>query len=144
MEESFFFGAKSSFSGECTTIYWTSASNENEYPNKHRCPSIAEIIAAIKSLPSDKAAGIDGIPNWCGICVLPAVSKIKAKVILERIRDSFLSKFGAEQAGFRASSSCTDRINSVWIIIEQWKEFRSDLHMIFIDFEKAFDSVHRD
>ena len=37
-----------------------------------------------------------------------------------------------------------DHINSVKIIIEQCKEFWSDLHMIFIDFEKAFDSVYRD
>ena len=143
MEESFFIGAKSAFTGECTSTGYQPRMRTNTRINTD-APGITEIIATIKSLPSDKAAGIDGIPNWCGICVLPAVSKIKAKVILERIRDSFLSKFGAEQAGFRASSSCTDRINSVWIIIEQWKEFRSDLHMIFIDFEKAFDSVHRD
>ena len=37
LEESFFFGAKSSFTGECSTIYWTSASNENQHPYKHRC-----------------------------------------------------------------------------------------------------------
>ena len=59
--------------------------------------------------------------------------QITAKVILERIRDPLISTVDAEQAGFMV----------VRIIIEQCKEFRSDLHMIFIDFEKAFDSVNR-
>ena len=78
--------------------------------------------------------------NWHGICVLPAVSIIIVKVIVERIKDPLISTIDAEQVG----SSCTDHINSVRIIIEQCKEFRSDLHMVFNDFEKAFDSVHRD
>ena len=91
-----------------------------------------------------KKGNLRDCDNWRGICVLPAVSKIIAKVILERIRDPLISTVDAEQAGFRAGSSCTDHINSVRIIIEQCKEFRSDLHMIFIDFEKAFDSVNRD
>ena len=43
-----------------------------------------------------------------------------------------ISTVDPEQAGFKAGSSCTDHINSVSIIIEQFKEFRSDLHMIFI------------
>ena len=66
--------------------------------------------------------------NWRGICVVPVVSKIIAKVILERIRDPLISIVDAEQAGFRAGSSCTDHFNSVRIIIlvVQYKEFRSD------------------
>ena len=76
--------------------------------------------------------------SWRGSCVLPAVSKIIAKVILERIRATLISTVDADQAGFRAGSSCTDHINSLRIIIEQCKEFRSALHMIF------FDIVNRD
>ena len=64
--------------------------------------------------------------------------------MLERIRDPLISPIDAEQAGFRAGSSCYDHINLVSIIIEQCEEFRSDLHMIFIDFEKAFHKVNRD
>ena len=82
--------------------------------------------------------------NWCGIRVLSALSKIIAKLILERIKEPLISTIDAEQAGLRASSSCTDHINSVRIIIEQCKVFRSKLHIVFIDFEKAFNSVHRD
>ena len=78
------------------------------------------------------------------IGVVSAVLKIIAKVILKRIKDSLISTIDAEQVCFRAGSSCTDHIISVRIIIKQCKEFRSELHMICIDFEKAFESVHRD
>ena len=36
------------------------------------------------------------------------------------------------------------RINNSLYDKLQCKELRSDLHMVFVDFEKAFDSVHRD
>ena len=66
------------------------------------------------------------------------------RIIVERIKDPLISTVDAEQAGFRAGSLCTDHINAIRMIIEQCKEFRLDLHVIFIDFEKAFDSVNRD
>ena len=37
-----------------------------------------------------------------------------------------------------------DHINTLWITIEQSSEYRSDLHRVFVDFEKAFDSVDRE
>lgn len=157
-------------------------------------PSLEDITAAIKALPNNKAAGIDGIPaefykvdpaasaemllplitsiwenetfpsewkngiivkipkkgnltecnNWRGICVLPTVTKIITKIILNRLKEHLEISINEEQAGFRAGSSCTDHINTVRIIIEQCVEFRSPLHLMFVDFEKAFDSVRRD
>ena len=103
-------------------------------------------MSAIKSIPSGKAAEIDGIPaefyksnpymsaevlqpileeawlsdafpveridgiivkipknanpkicdNWQGICVLPAISKIISKVILDRIKDHLYSSIDRE------------------------------------------------
>jgi hypothetical protein len=82
--------------------------------------------------------------NWRGICVLPIASKIIARIILERVKTHLESKLDDEQAGFRAGSSCIDHINTLRIIIEQCVEFRSPLHLLFIDFEKAFDSVRRE
>ena len=39
--------------------------------------------------------------------------------------------------------SCTDNIFCLRNIIEQSLEWRSSLYINFIDFEKAFDSIHR-
>lgn len=167
-------------------------SNNNRIPTTE--PSLSEVRDAIKWLPNNKAAGVDGIPaeffkchpekaaellcplistvwnnesfpsdwtegiivkipkkgdlrlcdNWRGICVLPAVSKIVAKVILERLKQALYATIDAEQAGFRPGSSCTDHVNTLRIMIEQCAEFNTDLHMVFIDFAKAFDSINRD
>ena len=81
--------------------------------------------------------------NWRGICVLPVITKIIFKFILDRIKDHFYSTIDRQQAGFRAASSCI-HINTLRIIIEQSAEYRSDLHLIFVDFEKAIDSVDRE
>ena len=43
--------------------------------------------------------------NWRGVCVLPAFSKIIAKVILEHIKDPLISTIDAEQVGYRAGPS---------------------------------------
>ena len=84
------------------------------------------------------------IDNWRGISVLPAFSKIISKVILHRIKYHLYSTADSEQSGFRPESSCVDHINTLRIVIEQSAEYRSDLHLVFVDFEKAFDSVDRD
>ena len=49
-----------------------------------------------------------------------------------------------EQAGFRQERSCTDQIATLRIIIEQSLEWNTGLYLVFVDFEKAFDSVDRD
>ena len=58
-------------------------------------------------------------------------------------KDHLYSTIDREQAGFRPGSSCVDHINTLRIIIEQRAEYCSDLHLLFVDFEKAFDSVDR-
>ena len=49
-----------------------------------------------------------------------------------------------EQAGFRQERSTTDQIATLRNIIEQSLEWNTTLYTIFVDFEKAFDSVDRD
>ena len=49
-----------------------------------------------------------------------------------------------EQAGFRQERSCIDQIATLRIIIEQSLEWNTGLYLVFVDFEKAFDSVDRE
>ena len=81
--------------------------------------------------------------NWRGISVLPAVSKIVEKIVLERMKKSIYATIAREQAGFISGSSCIDHINTLRLVIEQCAEHRSPLHLAFVDFEKAFDSIDR-
>lgn len=66
------------------------------------------------------------------------------KVILERMVIHIDEKLRREQAGFRANRSCVDQINTLRIIIEQSLEMRSPLYTLFVDYEKAFDSISRE
>ena len=84
--------------------------------------------------------------NWRGITLLPVISKIFLKVIHSRISEKMEeeNKIQEEQAGFRAGRSCTDQIFTLRNIIEQCHEWRFLLFINFVDFSKAFDSIHRD
>ena len=48
-----------------------------------------------------------------------------------------------EQAGFRRGRSCCDQIFVLRSILEEWLEWNTPLIINFIDFQKAFDSIHR-
>ena len=63
---------------------------------------------------------------------------------MDRIKDHLYSSIVREQPGFRPGSSCVDHLNRLRLIIEQSAEYSSDLHLVFVDFEKAFDSVDRE
>lgn len=82
--------------------------------------------------------------NWRGITILCVSLKILMWIILQRMLKHIDPKLRPEQAGFRAGRSCIDQINSLRMIIEQSVEMRSPLYLLFVDYEKAFDSVDRD
>jgi len=48
-----------------------------------------------------------------------------------------------EQAVFHHNRSCVDQINTLRVIIEQSVEFQSPLYMLFVDYQRAFDSLSR-
>ena len=60
------------------------------------------------------------------------------------IRTGVESRLRKEQAGFRPGRGTTEQIFMLRNIIEQSIEWKSSLYVNFIDFKKAFDSVHRD
>ena len=47
------------------------------------------------------------------------------------------------QAGFRAGRSCSEQILTLRNIIEQCHNWQKPLRINYIDFKKAFDSIHR-
>jgi hypothetical protein len=49
-----------------------------------------------------------------------------------------------DQAEFRKGRSCCDHIFTLRNIIEQALEWNATIYINFLDFEKAFDSLHRE
>ncbi len=48
------------------------------------------------------------------------------------------------QAGFKQSKSFANQIATLRISLEQSQEFQSSLYAVFLDFEKAFESLNRE
>ena len=82
--------------------------------------------------------------NYRGITLLSVPSKILGKVIVDRIRDGVDNKLREEQAGFRRGRSTVEQLFILRNIVEQSAEWNAPLYINFVDFEKAFDSVHRE
>ena len=53
-------------------------------------------------------------------------------------------RFQQEQAAFRPKRSTTEQIFILRNILEQANEWREGLYAHFLDFDKAFDSVHKE
>jgi hypothetical protein len=90
-----------------------------------------------------KKGDVTNCNNWRGITLLSIPSKVFTRIILNRIRDLIDTCLRTEQAGFRSNRSCTDQINTLRIIIEQINEFIANLYHVFMDFEKALDSLKK-
>ncbi len=71
--------------------------------------------------------------------MLSIPSKVLCKVILNRIDEKIDNKLREEQA----ERGCVDQIFILRNIIEQCVEFNKPLHVNFVDFSKAIDSIHR-
>ena len=64
-------------------------------------------------------------------------------VILKRIQNELEKPLRSEQCRFSTNCSCADPTFTLRVLIEESREWCSKLYMIFIDFEKAIDSVDR-
>ena len=91
-----------------------------------------------------KKGALSDCYNWRGITLLSVPSKILAKIIIRRISDAIDAGMRKEQAGFRKERVCADQIFTLRNIIEQCTELQRQLYINFVDFEKTFDSIHKD
>ena len=103
-------------------------------PQEWECGTIIKI---------PKKGDLKDCGNWRGITLTSIVGKLLSLIVLQRIQDALDRRLRDEQAGFRKARGCSDQIFVIRHIIQQCVEFRVPLLMAFVDFEKAFDSVHR-
>ena len=94
-------------------------------------------------IPLPKKVDLSDCGNWRGITLLSAPGKVFARVLLNRMQDAVGRLLRQQQASFGRGKSCTDQIFTLWQIIEKVTEGRRPVIVNFIDFCKAFDSIHR-
>lgn len=81
------------------------------------------------------------IGNYRPISLLPCLYKIFSTLINRRISVILENEQPVEQAGFRKGFSTIDHIHTLDLLIDQFQEKQRTLHIAFIDYKKAFDTV---
>ena len=82
--------------------------------------------------------------NYRPITLLNVAYKIFTILLNNRLSNIVESKLEDCQMGFQLNRSTIDNLFIVRQIIEKCYEFKIELHNIFIEYTKAFDSVYRD
>ena len=81
--------------------------------------------------------------NYRGICLQSTCYKVLAKILLNRLEPFTNDIIGQYQGGFRKGKSTTDQIFTIRQVMEKmWEYNKNHLHL-FIDFQQAYDSIHR-
>ena len=95
-------------------------------------------------IPIHKRGDRDRCANYKEIALRNAAYKILSDIILGKIKPYIGKVTGSYQNGFRNGRSVTDNIFTLKTINETLWEYNQNVQYLFIDFQKTYDSIHRD
>ena len=94
-------------------------------------------------MPFPKKGDLGQTSNYRGITLTSIAAKIYNSLLLNRIQPEMEKILRRNQNGFRKGRSTIGQILTVRRIIEGVKARQIPATLLFVDFSKAFDSVHR-
>ena len=94
-------------------------------------------------VPVPKKGNLSKVDNYRGIALTSIVSKTLNRMILNRIKPAMEKILRINQNGFREGRSTTSHILCLRRILEGARDRNLSALILFVDFKKAFDSVHR-
>jgi Reverse transcriptase (RNA-dependent DNA polymerase) len=94
-------------------------------------------------IPLHKKEDITICENYRGIALLDTSYKVLANCIKNRLEPIVERLLGDYQCGFRANRSVTDQIFVLKQTIAKTYKHKGKLHIMFIDFKQAYDTIVR-
>ncbi|KAK3926620.1 LOW QUALITY PROTEIN: Craniofacial development protein 2 [Frankliniella fusca] len=94
-------------------------------------------------MPLPKKGDLSQCTNYRGIALLCVAYKVFAYYIFRRLSPYASRLVGDYQCRFRPRRSTTDQIVLLRAILEHRWEAGKDTYLLFVDFAKAYDCVHR-
>ena len=119
---------------EISLQFCNKALTENDKP---------DLWSFMNIIPVPKSGDLSNTNNYRGISLICIVAKVYNRMILNRIRSVIDLKLRINQNGFRPERSTVAQILTLRRIIEGVKAKHLPAVITFIDFKKAFDSIHR-
>lgn len=77
--------------------------------------------------------------NYRGVSVTSSIGRLYGRIMTTRIEKEL--EHMEEQSGFTAGRSCIDNLFCIQLILEKRKMCGREIHLLFVDLEKAYDSV---
>ena len=96
----------------------------------------------IHIIPLPKSGDLSKVENYRGIGISSTASKVINQMILNRLQPAIEKQLRPNQNGFRPNRSTSSHILALHRIIEGVKQ-NIPAVITFVDFQKAFNSVHR-
>lgn len=95
-------------------------------------------------VPIHKKGEKEECGNYRGISLLSIPYKVISKIILNRLEHYSNEVIGDHQAGFIKGRSTTNQIFMLKEIVAKYWEYNKEFFAVFIDFQKAYDSIIRE
>ena len=96
----------------------------------------------INLIPIPKCGDLGNTTNYRGIALSSVVAKLVNRMLLNRIQPKLDPLLRSNQNGFCPRRSTTAHILALRRIIEGVKRNNLKAVFLFVDFNKAFDSIH--
>ena len=97
--------------------------------------------SVIVSMP--KKGNSTALDNQRGIAKTCSSAKLFNKVLLSRLKQIIDPQLSQCQSGFRAGRSTTEQLMALRCVIDTCRVTNMTASLVFVDFRKAFDTLHR-